>query len=101
MAVGVLQGRRSGPGLRVTYVDVLRHRGGRGRTRSANPPQRLATPLRPCGEEGAGGGLALWGGGGSPRGDSVLPRGGRPRAKDPWAAAASLDRAGQSQHWKN
>lgn len=50
------QGRRSGPGLRVTYVDVLRHRGGRGRTRSANPPQRLATPLRPCGEEGAGGG---------------------------------------------
>eukprot|EP00073_Rattus_norvegicus_P020980 XP_006232046.1 PREDICTED: uncharacterized protein LOC100363314 [Rattus norvegicus] len=50
------QGRRSGPGLRVTYVDVLRHRGGRGRTRSANPPQRLATPLRPCWEEGAGGG---------------------------------------------
>lgn len=56
------QGRRSGPGLRVTYVDVLRHHAGR--TRSANPRNAWPRPCGPCGE-----------GGGSPRGDSGLPRG--------------------------
>lgn len=56
------QGRRSGPGLRVTYVDVLRHRAGRGRTGSANPRNAWPHPCRPVGR------------GGRPRGGSVLPR---------------------------
>lgn len=62
------QGRRSGPGLRVTYVDVLRHHAGRGRTRSANPRNAWPRPCGPCGE-----------GEGAPRGDSGLPRGARVR----------------------
>lgn len=52
-------------------------------------PQRLATPLR-----------ALWGGGREPPGGFGAPAR-RPRAKAPWAAAASPGRAGQSQRRKD
>lgn len=48
-------------GLRVTYVDVLRHHAGRGRTRSANP---CGAWPRPWGPVRRGGGREPPGGGG-------------------------------------
>jgi hypothetical protein len=61
-------------GLRVTYVDVLRHHAGRGRTRSANPCE--AWP-RPWGPVRRGGGRE------PPRGGFGAPRAALRRL--PWA----------------